>query len=126
MKFIRGEIPGVPASVNHLYYHRKDGRRYITNKGKLYKNAVALIMKVAARDAGITEIITVPVAVHFQFYYPTWRGDIDNGIKATLDGMTGVIYKDDGLVRSLTASRMKDSGKPRVSIIVEVEDAPAG
>lgn len=49
---------------------------------------------------------------------PTTKPDIDNVIKAVLDGLNGVAYADDSQVVALSASKCY-SDDPRVVVIVE-------
>lgn len=49
---------------------------------------------------------------------PTTTPDIDNIAKSILDGMNGIVYKDDSLVTGLTINKQYSS-IPRVDVTVE-------
>lgn len=56
-------------------------------------------------------------------YYPSVRPDIDNYVKAILDAMNGVVYKDDGQIVKLDVSKAY-SDCPGVEILVEGRPEP--
>ena len=62
-------------------------------------------------------------AIH-GFVYPTPKPDIDNLVKATLDGMLGVVFKDDAIICDLIVSK-RYSVKPCTWIRVELLDGVA-
>ena len=49
---------------------------------------------------------------------PTTKPDIENLLKGIMDGMTGIIYRDDSLVVELVARKFYDM-TPRAEVIVE-------
>lgn len=60
------------------------------------------------------------VALTVRFYWrDKRRRDIDNGLKMTLDSLTGIVYADDAQVKHLTVSNLRDAVKPRVEIEIE-------
>ena len=52
---------------------------------------------------------------------PTGKPDIDNIIKAVLDGLNGVAFKDDAQVVFISAQKLY-SDTPRLVVIVEHEE----
>jgi len=53
---------------------------------------------------------------------PTTRPDADNYAKAALDGCNGILFKDDSQVTDLIV-RKRYSDRPRMVIVMEIEDA---
>ena len=46
------------------------------------------------------------------------RGDLDNILKATLDALNGIAYRDDDQVQQITAVRYDDKRAPRIEVSV--------
>lgn len=77
-----------------------------------------------------------PVAVEATFYlprpasvkreYPSVKPDIDNYVKALLDGITGPAFKDDGVVVDVIARKRYAPGAPCIEVAVWslIEEAP--
>lgn len=51
-------------------------------------------------------------------YRKAKRGDLDNFLKCLLDGMQGVMYKNDKQIVELVARRHDDKLNPRVEVKV--------
>jgi Holliday junction resolvase RusA-like endonuclease len=91
------------------------GRARITSASKglpAWRNAIATA---AASAMGERPVMTGPVSVEVCFYLPrpasapkrvlvpATRPDVDKLLRALLDGITGVVLKDDSLVVDVTA-----------------------
>lgn len=65
-----------------------------------------------------------PVSVVAWFYMPNHRRvDVDNLVKSLLDGLSGVLYEDDGQVVRIEAVKMVDRDNPRAEVCVrELEE----
>lgn len=61
---------------------------------------------------------------HLGEVFPTGKPDLDNSLKAVLDGMNKIVFRDDALVCSLTISKHY-SATPRVQVIVRELDGEA-
>jgi crossover junction endodeoxyribonuclease RusA len=109
-------ISGRPVSVNHLYFTAPHGRRVTTKAGRAFKEHVRLLAQIAMRKANISEPTTGGVALYVRFFFETRRGDVDNAVKALMDSMTGIVYKDDGQVLELHAWKDKDKDNPRTQV----------
>jgi len=58
-----------------------------------------------------------PVLVRLRFYRETHRTvDLDNLVKAVLDGLNGVAYDDDSQVVRIEAELLYDHANPRVEL----------
>ena len=104
----------------------KTGRTYTPKETMTYEAEVAAIAK---RAMGTTEPLETPVAVYVYVNMPvpmsyskkrseaclngserpTKKPDLDNAIKSVLDGMNGIVYKDDSQIVSLHATKRYDT-----------------
>ena len=101
-----------PPTVNHMY-RRARGHLALTPEALAFRHAVRMIAMVQ----GVTPI-PGPVAVFLDVYRPRRRGDLDNLLKATLDSLNGVAYRDDQQVEQITAVRYDDKRAPRIEVSV--------
>lgn len=85
----------------------------------------------AAREVAPPELFTGPVRVEVDLFlpraksnndkFPIYRNDLDKLIRSVLDSMTGIIFKDDGQVVELVASKSySDSRADGAKICVRV------
>lgn len=104
----------------------RQGRTYTPKKTHDYESEVASMAKSAM---GSSDPLETPVAVYVyvnmpvpQSYSkkrteaclsgsirPTKKPDLDNAIKSVLDGMNGIVYKDDSQIVSLHATKRYDT-----------------
>ena len=101
-----------PPTVNHMY-RRARGHLALTPEALAFRHAVRMIAMVQG-----VKPITGPVAVFLDVYRPRRRGDLDNLLKATLDSLNGVAYRDDQQVEQITAVRYDDKRAPRIEVSV--------
>ena len=101
-----------PPTVNHMY-RRARGHLALTPEALAFRHAVRMIAMVQ----GVTPICG-PVAVFLDVYRPRRRGDLDNILKATLDALNGIAYRDDQQVEQITAVRYDDKRAPRIEVSV--------
>jgi crossover junction endodeoxyribonuclease RusA len=99
-----------PPSLNRLY-RTVNGRMLLSSVGRDYKEECgwkAVAQKVKPLE-GELEISLV-------FYRPQKRGDLDNSLKAFLDALNGIAYRDDAQIVKITAERREDAKNPRVEV----------
>ena len=105
----------------------RTGRTYTPAKTRQFESLVAQCARFAMSRLGAHPIEGRPVAVSLLFYYEppaSWpkrrkrevlekgavpkytKPDTDNLEKAVLDGMNGIVYKDDGLISTLASSKL--------------------
>ena len=126
-------IPGKPRGKGRPRFSRATGRTYTDDATAVYENLVKTIwMTVVGKrldgelSVGIEAHYAIPTskpkkmqaAMRDGSVRPTTKPDIDNVIKAVLDGLNGVAYADDAQVVELSASKCY-SDDPRVVVIVE-------
>ncbi len=120
------EVRGIPKPQGSMRAFVVKGRPIITSstKGlKAWRNLVAL----AAQAKAPQELIEGPLHIDLDFKLPkpksepkrkrTWpsrRPDLDKLIRAILDALTGIVFRDDSQVISIYAA--KDWGTPGVEI----------
>lgn len=104
----------LPLSTNQLYANGGYGRRILSPKGRVNKEAMA--WEAMAQRRG--EPLTGPIAVHVFLWWPDRRGrDVDN-IKALLDAMNGVLWVDDKQIVFLLVEKGVDAARPRCELDV--------
>lgn len=103
-------LKGSPISVNKLYR----GRRFLTSVGKAIKLDYAYQAK--AQYSG--PVLEDPIRVDAVIYFENKRSDIDNVIKATLDCLTGLLWKDDMQVVELHVFKKIDKENPRIELAI--------
>lgn len=90
-----------PPSVNHYWRHWR-GRVSISDKGRLYRQAVVAALKPLG--------ITFPGEVGVSILYGG-KCDLDNILKCLLDALQHAgIYKDDKQIADLRVSRARGDG----------------
>ena len=104
-------LTGNPVSVNQLYR----GRRFLTQRGIDTKRDYHLQAKQQYCGALLEGPIKVELIVYFR---SKATSDIDNVCKATLDSLTGVLWKDDRQIVELHAYKQQDKTYPRIEITV--------
>lgn len=101
-----------PPTVNHMY-RRARGHLALTPEALAFRHAVRMIAMM--QDV---RPITGPVAVFIDVYRPRRRGDLDNVLKAVLDALNGIAYRDDEQVEQINANRYEDKRAPRIEVSV--------
>jgi crossover junction endodeoxyribonuclease RusA len=105
----------IPPSVNHYWKTRKGGKgRYISAEGQAFKETVGL----RCAETGL-EPMEGRVKLTIAVYRPADRGDLDNYLKALLDGIKGYAYLDDKQVYVIHARKDMDRENPRVELTIE-------
>lgn len=105
-----------PPSLNRMY-RAVNGRSILSREGRAYRGrAHQLVQQTGYVAEG-------DVAVSLMFYRPRRCGDLDNCLKATMDALSGVAYRDDAQVQNIIAARFEDKANPRVE--VQVTPLPA-
>jgi crossover junction endodeoxyribonuclease RusA len=94
-----------PKSINDYYHSKQGGGRYISAKGKAFKNQVIADYN---KLQPIGDNVRMKVIIHPR---QTKKGkeykvciDIDNGNKCILDSLNGIVYNDDKQVKDLHIS----------------------
>jgi len=95
---------------------------YTPRETKNYEQAVATLAQCAMLGKDMLEgPVKVTIAAYFEHKsktgYHISRPDLDNIVKAILDGLNGVVFSDDAVVACLVAS--KSYGEERVEVTVE-------
>ncbi len=110
--FVRFTVPGSP--VPKARPRLGKGRVYTPSPTKGFERAVGFRARTACKVP-----TTMPVKVRLLFYVRHRRADLDNLVKAVLDGMRGVVYHDDRQVVEIAAKVIK-SEKEMTAVEVEI------
>ena len=118
-------VEGHPISVNSAYGTRRGGRgRYLTAAAQEWRQFVWIAFRIQSHIFAPEQL---PLRVHCTFYGV--RGDADNYLKLTLDGIKRAIGIDDRHFSPVTAEvvRKRNNGQQGARIEVWAADSvPAG
>lgn len=111
-------VPGSPVGKQRARVTRRGA--FTPKKTQAYEASVAAHARIAMMEAG-AEMAAGPVAVQIVAYMPDRRRrDIDNVIKAVMDGLNGVLYHDDAQVHEVAASKRYDKASPRTVVAMTI------
>lgn len=102
-------LEGNPVSVNSLYR----GRRFLTERGKSIKEDYFYQAKQQYKGKILDGAIVITALVYFR---SKKTSDLDNVLKATLDSLTGILWKDDRQIDEIHAYKLQDKLKPRIEL----------
>lgn len=90
-------------SLNTAYPTGRNGRRFLSQKGKVYKEEIGW----AAREQGLP-LLTGNLSVDYTFAFSDNRKhDLDNLPKLFSDALTGIWFCDDSQIIELKARKVK-------------------
>lgn len=114
LKSVSFTVPLVPPSVNHYKMPRRGGKGfYVTEEAQAFKKAVAIFAKGAHYAA---EECRVELGIYLG---KGGRGDIDNFLKVTLDGLVSAgVINSDAHIKALSVFLGRDWDNPRTEITV--------
>lgn len=107
-----------PLSQNRVYKRSSQGRMFMTDEGKDFKNTIGWEAKQTMNQKNL-QMFEGDVSVTFEFYMPSRRGDPSNIEKLILDALEGIVYKNDRQVREHHCYGKIDKEVPRITITVE-------
>ena len=117
-------IYGKPVGKARPRFSRRGGKvvTFTPRETQIYEQNVKSLAQVAMLGKAMLEgPVKVTITAYFAHKKKTgWhisRPDIDNVVKAILDGLNGVVFADDAVVAQLVAS--KHYGEERVEVQVE-------
>lgn len=120
-------VPGVPVSQGSMKAFVVNGRARVTHSNSPELREYRARVAYGAKDIGL-EVVDGPIAMEIRFFlqrpkghfgtgrnaghvkdsapdYPTTKPDLDKCVRAVLDSLTGVAYRDDSQVVDLTVSK---------------------
>jgi Holliday junction resolvase RusA-like endonuclease len=104
----------LPPSTNNLYVNA-GRRRVLSPRARTYKNTIGWEGRRQYRGKPLTGELCVEVQI---FWPDRRRHDIDNGLKALFDSLTGIIYEDDSQIADAHVIRFLGSKTPGVEMRV--------
>lgn len=111
---IRINVPGTPAPKGRPRFTR-NGHTYTDAKTRAYEETVKLYATMAMGGSAPLEgalamrlVVFLPKPKSTKREAPCVRPDIDNYVKAALDGCNGIVFRDDGQICSLEAFKFYD------------------
>lgn len=106
-------LRGNPVSTSHIYYRRKGRGMFMSEEAKKLKEDYAWQAKKQWKQEAIFEPISVSIKL---FFGDARKRDWDNFHKLTMDGLQGIVYNDDNLIKEATIKLGVDKKKPRTEI----------
>lgn len=104
-------VPNV--TTNRLYTNsRTTGRKILTKLARVTKEAWAWEANAQYRDFPVNHEIEVRI----DLYFPDRRRRDTDNIKALLDSMTGILWKDDSLIVAHMVRRHITPGENKITI----------
>lgn len=110
---IKFHIPIEPEAKGRPRFSRRSGHVYTPQNTREYE--YRLKTHFAQYKHVFIDTYNSPLKIHVHFFlskpisvkrdYPSVRPDIDNYLKAVLDAMNGIVFKDDGQIITLAASK---------------------
>lgn len=116
MNELEFSVPGNPLSQNRAYRRSKQGRMFMSDEARAFKEQIALIAKCARPDTWDTS--TKWFEVWVTCYFDSQRPDVDGPCKLALDAMEHVLYENDRQVVKVTMERRVDRVAPRMEVKV--------
>lgn len=104
---IRLVIPGrpVPKKRPRLGYNGRKAYIYTPEETKAYEELIRWLGRINVKQP-ITDLVEVQIKIYFKG--KDEKPDLDNVIKSLLDGMNGIVLKDDRQVRRIVAEMFED------------------
>jgi len=120
MSPLRIRVVGNPVSVNAMYKRRMSGQVYVVPEAFTWKQAVWATVLQHSPQPCVCHALIPPLRVDVTFYGV--RGDADNYLKATLDGLKLALRIDDKHFTTVTAHVVRATKEPR-GCLIEVTSA---
>lgn len=124
-------IPGKPRGKERPRFDSRYNRTYTPKKTKEYEELVRWCYRVRCKGVNLEGEITANITAYYPIpvnankaakeamasgkLRPVGKPDADNIIKAVLDALNGLAYKDDAAIVSVTANKFY-SHNPRVEV----------
>ena len=108
------KIDGDPVSVNQAYERGRGHHLFMTDMAHDWKETVFWSCKNQFKKPLIVDELRLDITL---FFTNKRRRDIDNYLKLLLDGMTGVVFKDDSQIQEYTI-RKQIAEKPGVFVTI--------
>lgn len=131
-------VPGIPVAKGSAkaFYNRKANRAFVVQDNAARQKPWVSLISVMAQEAGL-KLIDGPVKVKLEFWMPRPKShfnkkglkatapdlhqskpDIDKIIRAVLDALTSIAYRDDSQICHVDAVKHYCRGIPGVNIEV--------
>ena len=107
----------IPPLSYYAYLKQNKFRKYITDKGRRYKETLQEEFKKVMEEM---EIIQDEVTMEIDLFFDNKRcNDVDNYVKPILDCMSKVVFLDDRQIIDLHIKKFYDKDNPRIVIRIK-------
>lgn len=86
----------------------------LSSEGRRYKKTAGYMANLQGAEQLDGEVVVL-----MRFFRPRRGDDLDNRLKACLDCLKGIAWKDDRQVKRIEAERFEDPQNPRVEVTIE-------
>ena len=109
----------VPPSVNHMYIHKRNGQKILTNTAKQYiKTIQDLCKKEIKKQNWKKDKESVWYVMDMYFYFQDKRKrDSHNCLKLLMDSLEGLLFTNDYFVLPRIQYVTLDRDNPRVEVV---------
>lgn len=104
----------IPLPLNQTYRRGKNSF-YKTREATEAQEAIGWEVKAQYRGKPLEGKLKVSL----RFFWPQPRRDVDSSVKAALDALNGILWKDDNQICDLLISKKMEKKNPRMEIEVE-------
>jgi crossover junction endodeoxyribonuclease RusA len=109
-KTIKITLP-FPPSLNMMFPTNRQGRRFLSDRGKKFKEDAQTTCRISR-----VPLLTGELIVNLKLFRPKRSGDIDNYAKGIFDAIKGICFIDDRQIVELHILRFDDRENPRVEM----------
>ncbi len=139
MESITFFVPGDPRGKGRPRFNRSTGAAYTDSETRAYERKIAAYYHKAAPGFRFPDTVFLGISVYAYFpipksaskadkasmelgkIFPSRKPDIDNIIKAVLDGLNGVAYTDDARVSYISGAK-RYNAEPGVAVYIWIQD----
>jgi len=116
-------VPGPPKAKERPRFNMKTGRVFTPKTSRAYEQNVAASAIEAGAHRRMDETSSWGISMNI-FFPDLRRRDLDNVVKAILDGLNRVVWWDDSQVVSMTTKKALDRDNPRVEVSLTHDPKP--
>lgn len=129
MTSLKLDLPIAP-SLNNAYSQSRNGRRFLTEEGRSFKNQAGLLVRSSAARSGLDIVpglfLKARVAIAMRFFFPDRRSyarrDIDNCYKLAGDAIAEALGYNDSCVDRIVLERAGiDQDRPRCEVEISIK-----
>jgi len=112
-------LPIRAVSQNTFWGHTRGGMKYITQKGRIWRDTIQILVRKALKKGEAQWHDKDPLQVEYIFYLKTKRKiDTFNMEKPLTDSLQGLLFVDDEQIKKGIVSRVYETKEDRIYISI--------